>query len=242
MSQCQNCDTAEQPHLHLHADLGVNAFVNTSTMTWALSPALGVHRKPLERIGGEQVIRATSLVHYAPGSRFEAHIHDAGEEFFVLDGVFSDDSGDYGAGTYVRNPPQSAHAPYSTNGCTIFVKLGQIPHHDRRSIRVDTTAKKAQWQNIRPGTRLLNLYESADEHIRLVRWQAGQKHMPVRFEHGVEIYVLKGAFRDEYGHHGAGSWMRLAAGQEQSMQVLSDCEALVKTGHLGTRAVGILPQ
>ncbi|PHS27887.1 MAG: cupin [Robiginitomaculum sp.] len=240
MSPCRDHSTIDQAPMHLNADLGTNAFANTSAMTWALSPAPGVHRKPLERIGGEKVCRATSLVHYAPGARFAAHIHDSGEEFFVLDGVFSDDAGNYGRGSYVRNPPHSAHAPYSKNGCTILVKLGQIPNKDRRSVRVSTHDPKAPWQHNRPGTCMLPLYRSEAEQVSLVHWRTGLQCMPVRFEHGLEIYVLKGAFKDEYGHHGVGSWMRLAAGQSQTLQVLSDCEVLIKTGHLGPYVVGTL--
>ncbi len=240
MSLCRDYGPADQAPVHLHADLGINAFVNTSAMTWALSPTPGVHRKALERFGGKTTCRATSLIHYAPGARIAAHIHDGGEEFFVLDGVFSDDAGDYGRGTYGRNPPHSAHAPYSKNGCTIFVKLGQFPDRDRRTVRVDTQDPKAPWQYNRPGTRMLPLYRSEAEQVSLVQWEAGLQCMPVRFEHGLEIYVIKGAFKDEYGHHGVGSWMRLAAGQSQSLQVLSDCEVLIKTGHLGPYAVGTL--
>ena len=61
----------------------------------------------LERQGAESG-RATSVVRYAPGSDFAAHTHTGGEEFIVLDGVFSDDSGDYSAGSYVRNPVGSS--------------------------------------------------------------------------------------------------------------------------------------
>ena len=84
----------------------------------------------LDRIGGE-VARATSIVRYAPGSRFSAHTHDGGEEFIVLDGVFQDEHGDYPAGTYVRNPPTTSHVPGSAEGCTIFVKLWQFDPADR---------------------------------------------------------------------------------------------------------------
>ena len=77
-------------------------------------------------IGGE-VARATSLVRYAPASAFPAHSHALGEEFLVLEGIFSDEQGDYPAGTYVRNPPGSMHSPRTAPGCTIFVKLRQMP-------------------------------------------------------------------------------------------------------------------
>ena len=42
-------------------------------------------------------------------SRFslDEHIHDYGEEPFVLEGTFSDETGDYTAGTYIRNHTQT---------------------------------------------------------------------------------------------------------------------------------------
>ncbi|GAL13613.1 hypothetical protein JCM19233_4618 [Vibrio astriarenae] len=52
---------------------------------------------PLDRVGGE-VARATSIVRYKPNSAFSPHTHDGGEEFFVLEGVFSDEHGDYPQG------------------------------------------------------------------------------------------------------------------------------------------------
>ena len=72
-------------------------------------------RRMLER-DGEEVARATSVVRYAPNSSFDPHTHGGGEEFFVLDGVFSDEHGDFGPGTYVRNPPGSRHTPRQRQG------------------------------------------------------------------------------------------------------------------------------
>lgn len=66
--------------------------------SWQDSPMQGVQRYMLDRVGGE-VARATSLVRYAAGARFESHTHRGGEEFLVLEGVFSDQHGDYPAGT-----------------------------------------------------------------------------------------------------------------------------------------------
>jgi anti-sigma factor ChrR (cupin superfamily) len=91
----------------------------------------------LDRVGDE-VARATSLVHYAPGSQFERHVHGGGEEILVLEGVFSDESGDHAAGTNLRNPPGSAHAPFSREGCLLFVKLRQFASGDLASVRVPT--------------------------------------------------------------------------------------------------------
>src|SRR5579859_6313352 len=109
----------------INADFSARAVVDTTALPWIPSPMPGVERKMLERDGGE-VARATSLVRYAAGSRFERHEHGGGEEFLVLDGIFSDEYGDYPPGTYVRNPPGSHHAPFSRTGCTLFVKLRQF--------------------------------------------------------------------------------------------------------------------
>jgi len=81
-----------------------------------------MQRRMLERNGGE-VARATSVVRYAPGAHFDAHRLDLGEEIVVLAGTFSDESGDHGPGSYLRNPPGTGHALCSTDGCTLFVKL-----------------------------------------------------------------------------------------------------------------------
>jgi len=79
----------------------------------------------LDRLGAESG-RATSIVRCVPGSYFSAHVHDGGEEFLVLEGVFSDEHGNYGPGSYLRNPPGSLHSPFSEEGCTLYVKTGHL--------------------------------------------------------------------------------------------------------------------
>ncbi len=125
--------------MKLNADLGQRAAALTEELPWQWSPDRSVQRRMLDR-DGEEVARATSLVKYPAGSRFPAHHHGAGEEFLVLEGVFSDEFGDYPSGTYVRNPPGSAHSPSSRDGCLIFVKLRQFDPGDLQRIVVDTGA------------------------------------------------------------------------------------------------------
>ena len=83
--------------MELNADFTKRAVAHSATMPWVASPIAGVDRRMLDRIGDE-VARATSIVRYAPQSRFSAHTHGGGEEFFVLDGVFQDEHGDFPAG------------------------------------------------------------------------------------------------------------------------------------------------
>ena len=116
--------------MQLYADLTQRAVVQSTALDWIPSPMPGVDRRMLDR-NGEEVARATSIVRYAPESFFSAHSHGGGEEFFVLDGVFSDENGDYSKGTYVRNPVGSRHTPVSKKGGTIFVKLHQFDPDDQ---------------------------------------------------------------------------------------------------------------
>ena len=125
--------------MDLHADLRARAVLDTKALPWAPSPMEGVERRLLDRRGGE-VARATSIVRYAPGRCFERHSHPGGEEILVLEGTFSDEMGDYPAGTYLRNPSGSGHAPFSDQGCTLLVKLMQMHPADQQRLVIDTAA------------------------------------------------------------------------------------------------------
>ncbi len=138
--------------MRINAEFADKAVVVPNDSDWVNSPDSGVDRLMLDRIGGE-VARATSIVRYAPGSSFARHEHGAGEEFLVLDGMFSDEHADYGVGTYVRNPPGSGHSPFSENGCRILVKLRQFDPLDLSHVVVDTT-DNAVWPQ-EPGSNIL---------------------------------------------------------------------------------------
>src|SRR5262249_41883564 len=147
--------------MQLNADFTQRASVHAAALEWTPSPIGGVDRRMLDRIGGE-VARATSIVRYAPHSHFSAHTHHGGGEFFVVEGVFQDEHGDYPAGSYIRNPPTSAHTPGSEPGCTIFVKLWQFEATDRTEVRIDTTKREYRADPVRAGVEVLPLHQ--DEH------------------------------------------------------------------------------
>ena len=87
----------------INADFALKAVVHTQTMPWEKSPIEGVERKYLDRVGGEVAI-ASTVVKYAPNSSFTRHAHGGGEEILVLDGVFSDENGDYPACLLYTSP------------------------------------------------------------------------------------------------------------------------------------------
>ena len=99
----------------------------TADMDWQPSPGAGVWRKRLEPDGAVEAGQVTSVVRFDPGARFPRHAHPDGEEILVLDGVFSDETGDYPAGSHLLNPDGTSHAPWSGPGCTLFVVLEDGP-------------------------------------------------------------------------------------------------------------------
>ena len=103
---------------------GDDARVVIDTSQAAFRPGLvpGLTVLPLHEYGSEHV----ALVRWAPGTRFQAHTHWGGEEILVLEGTFSDEYGDYPAGSWLRNPHLSRHQPFSDEGCLIYVKVGHL--------------------------------------------------------------------------------------------------------------------
>lgn len=217
--------------MNLNADFSGRAAVHAGRLDWTPSPIPGVDRRMLDRIGGE-VARATSIVRYAPGSRFSPHTHDGGEEFLVLDGVFQDEHGDFPAGTYVRNPPTTQHTPGSGPGCTIFVKLWQFDPDDRVQVRTDTTALSFAAMAWRPGVTIAPLFQNDREQVRLERWAPGT---PIALEAlgGIELLVLEGSFTEGGENFTRQSWLRLPAGAIlRAAAGPEGCRVWVKSGHL----------
>jgi len=216
--------------MEIHADLSQRVVLDTGALAWCPSPMAGVERRLLDRRGGE-VARANSIVRYAAGSRFERHCHGGGEELLVLEGTFSDEQGDYPAGTYLRNPVGSCHAPFSEAGCTLLVKLQQMHPADTQHLVIDTLG--ASWlPGLVPGLTVMPLHAFGSEHVALVRWAPGTRFHPHGHPGGEEILVLESVFQDEHGTYPAGSWLRNPPGSAHRPWSEAGCTLWVKTGHL----------
>jgi anti-sigma factor ChrR (cupin superfamily) len=215
--------------MNINSDYTQRVVLNHQDLSWVASPELGVERKMLERLGDE-VAKATSIVRYQPGTKFKAHTHDLGEEILVLEGVFSDELGDYPAGTYIMNPPGSSHAPFSEPGCTLFVKLRHLgPDQVEREI-IDT--KSTEWlQGMVPGLHVMPLMRQGTGST-LVHWAPQTYFNPHKHYGGEEIFVVDGVFEDEHGRYPAGSWIRSPHMSLHQPFSKEGCTIFVKTGHL----------
>ncbi len=215
--------------MELNADFSKRAVVHSADVPWVASPMPGVDRRMLDRIGNE-VARATSIVRYAPGSKFSPHVHTGGEEFLVIEGVFQDEHGDFPAGSYIRNPPESSHTPGSEPGCTIFVKLWQFDMADRTHVRIDTG--KMRFLTEKPGVDVVPLFSDEREDVVIERWAPGSD-VQLDAAGGTEVLVLDGGFEQAGEAFREGSWLRLP--KDAVSRAVADADGArvwIKRGHL----------
>ena len=209
----------------LNMDFTERVVINTRDQIWVASPLAGVWRKPLAREEAERG-HATSIVRYDPGASFSAHDHPLGEEILVLEGTFSDETGDYPAGTYFRNPEGFRHAPFSVEGCLILVKLHQFQNGDTKHVCIKS--QTADWKETPTGDKVLHLHDFADEHVRLIELPAGAS---LEHKAGEELYVIRGELVDGDGRYPSGTWLRIPEKTEQIFTVAEEALIWLKTGH-----------
>lgn len=214
---------------NLNLNFSERLAINSGQLAWIPAPPPRVWRKQFEREHPERG-RATSLVRYQSGAGYDTHTHPRGEEILVLEGVFSDEHGDYPAGTYLRNPPGSTHTPYSEKGCILFVKLDHFhPEDDRRIV---IPAEEMEWVEQEDGTSIAILHQHGQEKTALVRWPEGHRTTFQERWGGEEILILEGHLadeRNEYPHH---TWIRSPHLSNHNFVAQAEALLFIKTGHL----------
>jgi anti-sigma factor ChrR (cupin superfamily) len=202
-------------------------------MAWAPSPSGSVWRKRVHLVGPPESGQVTSVVRYEPRSTFPAHDHPEGEEIFVLEGVFSDEHGDWPAGTYLANPEGFQHAPFSQPGCVLFVKLRQFPGRERRHVALDTGG--VPWEPASTSGihhKVLFRQSGFSDVTHLERWAPGAVLGALSYPQGVEFFVLEGGFADEAGAYHRGSWLRLPVGSQHRPRSEAGCTLYIKRAGL----------
>ncbi len=214
----------------LNMDRTLRCVIDTTSMEWESSPAPGVWRKKLEREAAESG-DVTSVVLYDANTRFAEHGHPGGEEIFVLEGLFEDEHDRYPVGSYLRNPPGFRHAPMSSEGCMLFVKLNMFDRDDTVAVNINTNTTPWLPGSV-DGLSVMPLHSHGIENTALVRWQPGTIFNRHTHPGGEEIYVINGTFEDEFGRYPQGTWLRNAS--YSSHRPFSDegCTILVKVGHM----------
>ena len=190
-------------------------------------------RKRVHLVGPPESGQVTSVVRYEPHSKFPAHDHPGGEEILVLDGIFSDEHGDWPAGTFLLNPEGFRHAPFSDPGCVLLVKLRQFQGRERNHVVIAT--HELAWQpGAIPGVAYKPLYEQVgfSDRVLLERWDTGADLGITCYEQGAESFVLDGEFADEAGTYTAGCWLRFPVGSQHRPRSARGCTLYVKRSGL----------
>ena len=214
----------------LNGNLRDRVCIDTDTMDWVASPSRTVFRRRVHLVGEAESGQVTSVVRFAPGANFHGHDHPEGEEILVLDGVFSDERGDWQEGSYLLNPEGFRHAPASGPGCTLFVKLRQYPGPGRVQVALDTWSM--DWEAVTGGVTCKRLYAQRSflDSTRLERWTAGGSPGGRQYPGGVEFFVLDGVFADAQGVYDKGTWLRLPEGAAHVPRTEEGCIVYIKEG------------
>jgi anti-sigma factor ChrR (cupin superfamily) len=219
----------DAPDAPLRGDLSVRVAVDTESLPWMPSPSASVWRKRLHRVGPAESGQVTSLVRYEPGSEFPVHDHPEGEEILVLEGVFSDEHGDWPAGTWLLNPEGFRHAPFSREGCLLFVKLRQAAGATRRHVEMKTD--QLDWSETAiDGVHRKELAAQLEfpDSTWIERWRPGLGLGERVLAGGAEYLVLGGSFSDDAGEYRKGSWLRIPEGGAHRPSTREGCELYVK--------------
>ncbi len=218
--------------MELNSNFSQRVVIRPDDYSWVPSPMAGVERMMLDRIGDE-VARATTIVRYAPNTKFSSHTHSGGEEFFVLQGTFGDEHNEYPKGTYVRNPIGTSHTPrVGESGTTILVKLHQFDSEDREQKNIDTTIE--EWRpGLVSGLKVMPLHNFEHENVALVKWAPNTVFQSHEHWGGEEIFILEGTLHDEHGAYPRGTWLRSPHMSQHNPFTKADGAVIfVKTGHL----------
>jgi anti-sigma factor ChrR (cupin superfamily) len=131
----------------------------------------------------------------------------------------SDEHGDYPSGTYLLNPDGTSHAPFSKDGCTLFVKLCQYRGEGRTQVEMNTNA--LDWQpRTDTGVWQKPLYRQGGyrEWTQLLKLEPGAEAPHHGHPNGEEVFVIDGEFEDEFGVYPAGTWTRSPPGSAHTVR------------------------
>lgn len=71
---------------------------------------------------GEDCEPTTAILKYLPGARVPRHRHAGLETIIILDGIQSDERGDYPAGSLILNPKDTEHTVWTHLGCVVLIQ------------------------------------------------------------------------------------------------------------------------
>ena len=195
--------------------------LNEANLKWQYDDTLNCNKKIFSLDGKKE----TSLIKIDKNSTFHNSNKINSVEIFVLDGVYSNEFGDFEKGTYLKFPEENESKIKSINGCEIFRKINYKQNIIETSI-VNTS--NTLWLQGQGNLEVMPL----SDQTALVKWPRSEVFVPHTHWGGEEIFVLKGTFIDEHGEFKIGTWIRSPHLSRHHPYVKEETIIFVKTGHL----------
>ena len=205
----------------INVDYDIQVFLDEANLKWQYDDELNCEKKIFSLDGNKE----TSLIKIDKNATFNNSNRINSVEIFVLDGVYSNEFGDFKRGTYLKLPKEDESKITSKDGCEIFKKINYKQNTVETSI-VDTS--DTYWSQGQGNLEVMPL----SDQTALVKWPRNEVFVPHTHWGGEEIFVLKGTFIDEHGEFKIGTWIRSPHLSRHYPYVKEETIIFVKTGHL----------
>ena len=194
--------------------------IDTSVQIWKINEELNYKEKLLSIDNDKK----TSILELDKNSKLSMNPSVKPVEIFVLEGIYSNEFGDFGKGTYLNMPKENQEKVNCKSTCKIFRKENYSTHYEK--VIIDTT--KQEWLQGQGNLQVMPLIEGT----ALVFWPKDEVFIEHKHWGGEEIYVLNGIFMDEHGEFGKDSWVRNHHLSVHHPFVKEETVIFVKTGHI----------
>lgn len=166
-----------------------------------------------------------------------------------MKGTFKDQFGEFPAGTYVRNPIGSEHAPWvDDDGCTIMVKLLQMAETQGEGttpLHVNLQQAKTELgQSTKFGTTAELYRNQQTGEVVHMCWLDRDKSLPADDLSlgGEELFILKGSLMLPNQVYREWGWLRFPPGEPDGQRTElkagpEGAQVFRKTGHLTEKAL-----
>lgn len=195
--------------------------IEENALNWEYDKNTNIYKKVFSKDENKE----TSLIKIDKNSTFKNSQNTNSIEIFVLDGIYSNEYGDFPQGTYLKLPKEDESKISSKISCEVFKKTNYNQIKEEKIV-VDTNT--SFWS---PGQGNLQVMPLS-EQTALVKWPKNEVFIPHTHWGGEEILVLKGEFIDEHGTYKMGTWIRNPHLSNHHPYVKEETIILVKTGHM----------
>lgn len=207
--------------MNINIDYETAIAIEENSLSWQKEEGQEVYKKVFSKDKNEE----TALIKMEANTNFKNSEKINSVEVFVLEGVYSNEFGDFEKGTYLKLEKEQENKIKSSLGCKIFKKIN-YPQISVEKVIIDTSA--SFWRQGQGNLQVMPL----SEQTALVKWPKDEKFVPHTHWGGEEILVLSGTFIDEHGKYKEGTWMRSPHLSRHFPYVEEETVIFVKTGHM----------